>query len=191
MINIMKKLSKTKTYYAITHEGNKLTPCNYVRTCIANMVQHYIMCDADGNEFAVYPKDLFETFDEANKSLNAQNETNVHIVNIDGTKNKKRGMKYEAVFLERPGASGLNRNDAITLINMLGDHEFYPLEIQNSEQESCAMGFITKHAAAKLQYDYSENSDFQLAAKRVLADMTLENDSRTYDFCGVTTYLNR
>ena len=76
----------------------------------------------------------------------------------------KNDVQYDIVLLEKPGEAGLSREEVISMMNLISkgrlDTEVYPIEIEASEVESCAMGFITQQAAEAMTFDYTEISKF-------------------------------
>ena len=85
--------------------------------------------------------------------------------------------KFEIALLERPGEQGITRDEITRLTAYIDCDEMYPIEIEAREHESSAMGFITRTAAERLDFDYDE-----LSAKiaRILDDMTLESSDGVY-----------
>lgn len=85
--------------------------------------------------------------------------------------------KFEIALLERPGEQGITRDEITRLASCIDCDEMYPIEIEAREHESSAMGFITRTAAERLDFDYDE-----LSAKiaRILDDMTLESSDGVY-----------
>lgn len=98
---------------------------------------------------------------------------------------------FGAALIEKEGVDGLTPQDAEILFRLIGGKEAYPVEIFNPGGESSAMGFIEKGAAESLEYNYERGSAFDSAVGEVLADMELENEDCTYNFCGVRTWLGR
>lgn len=98
--------------------------------------------------------------------------------------------KFDLVLKEHPGTEGLSRSEAIDLINMLNDTEFYPIEIPGYVQESSAMGFITASGAEKINYDY-DGSGLKFYIENIIDDMTNESESSEYEFKGLSIYLSR
>lgn len=45
-------------------------------------------------------------------------------------------MDFALVLHEKPTSDGMTRTEAIDLIDMLGDHEFLPIEIEAKFHES-------------------------------------------------------
>ena len=77
---------------------------------------------------------------------------------------------FGVALREKECNDGLDRNDAVDLIDMLDENGGYPIEIPAKEHESSAMGFITTNAANELEFDYEKSglNDF-------IADILDEN----------------
>ena len=96
--------------------------------------------------------------------------------------------KFDVVLLERPGTRGLYKNDTMSLYDFLKEPEAYPIEIENKDGDSSAMGFITPSGAEKIDYDYTGLRDF---VGNILADIELEAENHCYLFDGIEIYLVR
>lgn len=88
-------------------------------------------------------------------------------------------MTFDLVLCEKPDCEGLIRSDAIDLIDMLTDTEFYPIELPAKYVASSAMGFISTKFAKELDYDYELLNQF---IANILDDMDNENENCIYMF---------
>lgn len=99
-------------------------------------------------------------------------------------------MEFALVLHEKPICDGMTRTEAIDLIDMLGDHEFLPIEIEAKFHESIAVGFITMEFADKLNFDY-EVSNLNAFIANILNDMDNEHDGCIYTFKDCNIWLTR
>lgn len=99
-------------------------------------------------------------------------------------------MDFALVLHEKPTCDGMTRTEAIDLIDMLGDHEFLPIEIEAKFHESIAVGFITMDFADKLNFDY-EGSGLNAFIANILDDMDNEHDDCIYTFKDCKIWLTR
>lgn len=99
-------------------------------------------------------------------------------------------MEFALVLHEKPTSDGMTRTEAIDLIDMLGDHEFLPIEIEANCHESTAIGFITMDFADKLNFDY-ESSGLNAFIANILDDMNNEHDNCIYTFKDCKIWLTR
>lgn len=95
---------------------------------------------------------------------------------------------FDIVLLEKPGVIGLTKSEVMDLYNMLNQNEGYPIEIENLDGESSAMGFITPNAAYQLKYEYDM---LNKKIGEILADMNLENENGVYRIENLDVYLSR
>ena len=95
---------------------------------------------------------------------------------------------FDIVLLEKPGVEGLTKSEVMDLYNMLKHPEGYPIEIENVDGESSAMGFITPNAAYQLKYEYNM---IKKKIGEILADMNLENENGVYRIENLDVYLSR
>lgn len=91
-------------------------------------------------------------------------------------------------LLEVDGIRGLTVVDLFRFLSLIGEDEVYPIEIEASEVESSAMGFITAEAADSLEYDYTELSK-HIAS--IMDDMNNETKDGRYKILGIDVYLTR
>lgn len=103
---------------------------------------------------------------------------------------ESKTFTYSLALIEKPGNSGLDRKDLERLTSHIDSGEFYPIEIENSGSESCAMGFITPEFAEFLDYDYKSSglNDF---VGGILADMEKESPDCRYTFKDHGIWLSR
>lgn len=101
-------------------------------------------------------------------------------------------MKFALVLHEKSAADadGLIRSEAIDLIDMLSEKEFFPIEIEAKYHESTVMGFITRDFADKLNFDY-EGSGLNAFIANILDDMNNEHDDCIYTFKDCKIWLTR
>lgn len=99
-------------------------------------------------------------------------------------------MEFALVLHEKPTYDGMTRTEAIDLIDMLGNHEFLPIEIETKFQESIAVGFITMDFADKLNFDYA-SSGLDAFIANILDDMDNEHDDCIYMFKNCRIWLTR
>ena len=99
-------------------------------------------------------------------------------------------MEFALVLHEKPTCDGMTRTEVIDLIDMLGDHEFLPIEIEAKCDESIAVGFITMDFAYKLNFDY-KNSGLNDFIANILEDMDNEHDDCIYTFKDCRIWLTR
>lgn len=97
-------------------------------------------------------------------------------------------LKFDIVLLEKPEEEGLTITDIQDLYALLNDTEAYPIEIENFNGGSIAMGFIIPAAADRLDFKYDGLKEF---IGRILADMTLEKLNHQYEFEGLSVFLTR
>lgn len=99
-------------------------------------------------------------------------------------------MEFALVLHEKPAYDGMTRTEAIDLIDMLGDHEFLPIEIEAKSHESTAVGFINMDFADKLNFDYA-GSGLNAFIANILDDMDNEHDDCIYTFKDCRIWLTR
>lgn len=99
-------------------------------------------------------------------------------------------MEFALVLHEKPIYDGMTHTEAIDLIDMLGDHEFLPIEIEAKFHESIAVGFITMDFADKVNFDY-EGSGLNAFIANILDDMDNEHDDCIYTFKDCKIWLTR
>lgn len=94
------------------------------------------------------------------------------------------------VLREKEFTSGLTRNDVIDLFDMLDNAEAYPIELEATEHECSAMGFITPEVAELFDYNYEKSGLHDFVAN-ILDDMENESDDCEYEFRGIKIWLSR
>lgn len=99
-------------------------------------------------------------------------------------------MNVEMVLIEKPIECGMHLEDVISLLGKIKHEEFIPIEIDNLNGNSSAMGFITIGFADALGYDY-EGSGLNTFISSILADIGNEVSNGTYEFKGYSIYLTR
>lgn len=97
---------------------------------------------------------------------------------------------FGVALREKECNDGLDRNDAVDLIDMLDENGGYPIEIPAKEHESSAMGFITTNAVNELEFDY-EKSGLNDFIADILDDVEKESDDCQYEFKGIKIWLSR
>ena len=96
--------------------------------------------------------------------------------------------KYDIVLVAKYGNSGLTKEDAEMLFDMLGNKEGYPVEILLPDAadagEALMMGFITPNAAERCHFSYDGTNS--------LLGRFLTNNygykKKEYDFDGLSIY---
>lgn len=108
------------------------------------------------------------------------------ILTYDGcvkSENKERKKimptTFDVILYERPLETGLTKTDCTNIFNSLKTDEAYPIEIENPNGTSSAMGFITTKAADAMDYDYA---DLEGHIKPLLADITLGSPLGIYSY---------
>lgn len=98
-------------------------------------------------------------------------------------------MKFDVVLCEKPGEAGLQLNEVLEMFKALRGCgqavEAYPIELQATEVESSAMGFITTYAADKLEYIYGDGSGLHSFIASILNDMRNEQQNGEYTYNGL------
>jgi len=100
------------------------------------------------------------------------------------------GNVFGIVLREKEGSDGLNKDDVIELLDLLGSEEAYPIEISAKEHESSAMGFITTDVVNGLEFDY-EKSGLNDFIAEILDDVEKESNEHCYEFKGIKIWLDR
>lgn len=88
--------------------------------------------------------------------------------------------KFDVILLERP--CFLNTSDLLKLADyahIFMPKDILPLDIQATEVESCAMGFISNHMAYDMDYIYEPLEDF---IANILNDMDNESENNVYTY---------
>lgn len=98
---------------------------------------------------------------------------------------------FEIVLIEKPEDEGLLKSEVMDLYDMLSQSEAFPVEIGDINGNSCAMGFITPHAAEELQYEYGQDSELGQFISLILDDMNKESEDGTYIFNDLRIWMNR
>lgn len=102
----------------------------------------------------------------------------------------KAPERFDIVLVEKPGEIGLTIEEVEAIYNKLKEKEAYPIEIFAKEQESSAMGFITRNAADALDFNY-EDSGLNAFIAEILDDMRNEKLTNTYRFSNLNIKLTR
>ena len=84
---------------------------------------------------------------------------------------------FDVVLLEKEGNSALTREEIVGLMIFAKPDELNPIEIPSKNVESTAMGFITRSAYDKLDFDLDDLSDF---VTNIIDDMENENKYFVY-----------
>lgn len=84
--------------------------------------------------------------------------------------------KYDIVLIERQCSLELS---ALGIFQLLMEGTAIPLDIQSTEVESCAIGFITEKSANLIDYNFKKLSCF---IDRILNDMNNESSSNEYTY---------
>ncbi len=98
-------------------------------------------------------------------------------------------MNFGIALKEKPGDSGLDKNDIVFLYGLIANpfsnstDEVYLIELEAKEHECSAMGFITVEAANLLDYDY-ESSGLHDFIASILDDMEKESADGRYNYKG-------
>lgn len=89
-------------------------------------------------------------------------------------------MKIAAAFLQKPVDAGLTAKEISNLTEMVAGKELVPVEIEATEQECSAMGFISHGFADEvLDFDYKDLNSF---VANILNDKNNESDNGYYEF---------
>lgn len=96
--------------------------------------------------------------------------------------------EFDIVCLEKPVDEGLTRTEVMDLYDMLKEAEALPLDIENPNGSSAAIGFLTVAAAESLDFDYTEVKKY---ISVILNDVDLEHDDGCYSVHGLDLYLSR
>lgn len=102
----------------------------------------------------------------------------------------KAPERFDIVLVEKPGEIGLTIEEVEAIYNKLKEKEAYPIEIFAKEQESSAMGFITRNAADALDFNY-EDSGLNAFIAEILDDMRNKKLTNTYKFSNLNIKLTR
>ncbi len=97
----------------------------------------------------------------------------------------------DAAFIEKEDTEGLTRSEIMNLLDVLDNEPVYPLEINDPDGNSTAMGFIRAASADIIDYRYANESDFGKSISAILADMNLESENEEYSICNLKVYITR
>lgn len=128
-----------------------------------------------------------EFIEPYNKRVERFLETYGDNINLNHTtqhqkiKKEKKMMPttFDVILYERPLETGLTKTDCTNIFNSLKTDEAYPIEIENPNGTSSAMGFITTKAADAMDYDYA---DLEGHIKPLLTDITLGRPLGIYSY---------
>ncbi len=114
-----------------------------------------------------------------------------NIANLRAWEDTLRDMlKYDVVLLEKEGENGLNAGEVEQMFRKLNGKEAYPVEYFGVV-ESSAMGFITKEAADKVDFETDNESAIGRFIGGILDDLNLESGTNEYKFKGLDIFLSR
>ena len=114
-----------------------------------------------------------------------------NLANLREWENALRDMlKYDVVLLEKEGENGLNAGEVEQMFRKLNGKEAYPVEYFGVV-ESSAMGFITKEAANKIDFETDNKSAIGRFIGGILDDLNLESGMNEYKFNGLDIFLSR
>lgn len=99
--------------------------------------------------------------------------------------------EFEIAMIEKPGDSGLTKSEVMDLHDMLSFPEAFPIEIDDVNGNSFAMGFITPLAAEELSYAYDQESALGQYIASILDDANKESEDCTYTFNGLRIWMGR
>lgn len=102
-----------------------------------------------------------------------------------------RKVLFDAVLIEKPEDCGVTREDAGTIFGSLKSPEAVPVEIENDNLASSAIGMITVEAAELLGYDYGQESGFGKFVRSIIGDMANESEDGTYSFKNLRIWITR
>lgn len=98
-------------------------------------------------------------------------------------------LHFDLALLEKPDTEGLSKLEINKLLDMIGKNEEYlPIEIDNPNGGSTAIGFIGFSASGSIDHDLNKLKDY---IKSILADMNLESRNGTYKFQNINIYMSR
>lgn len=98
---------------------------------------------------------------------------------------------FVLVLHEKTVDSGLTRNEAIDLIDMLNCDEFYPIQIEATLVESVAMGFVSRMWFDSLDLGSGEDNQLDEFVANIMNDMNNESEDCIYEFKGRKIWLSR
>ena len=81
---------------------------------------------------------------------------------------------------------GLSKASYMELLNMVSDDNVLPLDLEASDTEVFAIGFISTEAAETLDYDYD---GLQTYLSEIMDDISKENDNCEYSYNGLSVYM--
>lgn len=96
--------------------------------------------------------------------------------------------KVDVACWEKPVGEGLTKQEVMSLYDILKEGEALPLEIDNPNGTSVAIGFIAMASAENMNYDFYA---LKLGIESILEDMEKESDSGCYSFLGCDVFLTR
>ena len=98
--------------------------------------------------------------------------------------------KYDVAIVEKPGVSGLTKDEILDLLEAMGSKEVYPVEFFAKEHESSAMGFVDASSMNVVDYDY-DGSGLSSFVADILDDMENETPNGEYSFNGLSIRITR
>lgn len=98
--------------------------------------------------------------------------------------------KYDVALVEKPGVSGLAKDEILGLLEAMGSKEVYPVEFFAKEHESSAMGFVDASSMNSIDYDY-DGSGLSAFVADILDDVEKETPTGEYSFKGLSIRISR
>ena len=114
-----------------------------------------------------------------------------YLADVDRMEQESLNDWCDVVLMEKPGADGLTSKEVLTLVKMLNGEECFPVEFDNPNGDSFAMGFISAEAAKKIDYNYEAHSKVAEHISGILGDMNKESANHIYAIDGLKVYISR
>ena len=93
---------------------------------------------------------------------------------------KDENLLYDAAFKVVDGHQGLSRTDICDLYDRIAVDDVYPVEIRTSEYT--AMGFVSRWAGKKLEYDYLDESNFANVVGYLVGQYKNDNKEKIHTY---------
>ena len=100
-------------------------------------------------------------------------------------------MNFDIALREKEATRGLNRNDIIELYDLLNSYGVFPVEFEDVEHETSAIGFISSKAEKWLDFDYERKLGLHQYVASILDDMRLRPENCIYEYKGLKIWLGR
>ena len=103
---------------------------------------------------------------------------------LEGVEGKTFNDGYDIAVYQTD--CGLSKASYIELLNMVDSDNVLPLDLDASDTEAFAIGFISTEAADALNYDYD---GLQTYLSMIMGDISKENDNCEYSYNGLSVYM--